>query len=158
MITILALDLAKMTGWAVIKNGAVAASGTEDFGAMRDKMDGHNGHMFVALQHLLRRRLLKFPHISLVVWERAHHRGGPATRIAVGLVSHVMSWAVRESIGIADVHSGTLKKFATGNHKAGKDDMVFAASKFAGRRIESDDEADAILVGMWAYKEEYDNG
>lgn len=43
-----------------------------------------------------------------------------------------------------------MKKFATGNGRAEKPDMVNAANLLSKRPVIDDNEADAILIGLWA--------
>ena len=152
---VLGLDLAKLTGYCV-SDGTHFESGVWDFGKIRDAMkERHNGHMFDALYDKLNN--MDFP--DAIVYERAHHRGGAATRIALGLVSVTLMYAARHDIRVFDVHTATLKKWATGDYRAGKLAMMAFASEKAGREITSDDEGDAICVsayGRSVLKEEED--
>jgi len=151
---ILGLDLAKSTGYAVCSTaGVIQISGVWRVGEARDHSRGHNGHMFNALYNELVRTCGTFLPTT-ICWERAHHRGGAATRIALGLVATCQLYAARNAIRIADVHTATLKKYATGDHKAGKDAMKERASASAGYVVECDDEADAIIVAQWAWEQE----
>jgi len=62
-----------------------------------------------------------------IVYEQAHHRGGPATRFALGLSAIVEMWAGRHGIPCYPVHTATLKLRATGNGRASKEQMRVAA-------------------------------
>ena len=83
---------------------------------------------------------------DVVVYEQAHHRGGAATEVGVGLTTRVQEECASRDIPYAAVHTATLKKWATGSGRASKQDMMARASEIAGRDIPSDDEADAICL------------
>ena len=55
-------------------------------------------------------------------------------------------WHGWDYISIAPL---ALKKWATGSGKASKADMIKSVYDRTGLEIESPDEADAILVGLW---------
>jgi len=142
---VLGLDLAKLTGYCV-SDGAHFKSGVWDFGSIRDAVkERHNGHMFEALYN----ELNNTPYLDAIVYERAHHRGGAATRIALGLVSVTLMYAAQYDIRVFDVHTATLKKWATGDYRAGKLAMMAFASEKVGREITSDDEGDSICVAEY---------
>ena len=150
--TIYAFDLATLSGWAVLHNGDVTASGVLDlstakkvgymrmFSVMYEFMAGlHRAHTVEGIG-------------ESIAWERAHHRGGPATMICGGLQTMAMYACDQLNARPEPVQSMTLKKWATGSGKAGKDAMVAAARERTGLDITSDDEADAVLVGLYAWE------
>lgn len=171
---VLALDLATKTGWA-LWDGARIESGVQDFSKQRGES---NGMLFLKFNRWLDRvgisflergaGGLKWVPAELIVFEQAHHRGGAATEIAVGLMTRVLEFCARYGIEHAPIHSMTLKKWATGSGKADKQAMILAAAKkkyelggvrtkmkvdssfqFAsggGQVILDDNEADAILL------------
>ena len=96
---------------------------------------------------------LGLPPGSLVAYERAHHRGGAATQLAVGLTTEVMTFAAENGMNHTAVHTGTLKKHATGHGGASKAQMIEAAEKRWGLEVSGDDEADALCVLAWAIEE-----
>ena len=146
MSTILALDMATLTGFAVIIDGVVCESGEWDFG----RVDGeHYGHMFRKLEDNLSKYDLY--NLDTVAYEMAHHRAGPATRIGVGMNAVVLMYAAKHNINLCSAHTATLKKWATGNGKAKKPAIMAWASEKTERDIIHDNEADAILVGLYAY-------
>lgn len=171
---ILALDLATSTGWALRDRNGVVTSGVQTFDLRRGESAGMR---FLRCQRWLHEVLadpmatsmslgLKSNTIhrdgclvDVVAFERAHHRGGSATEVGVGLMTSMMSVAAAFKVETMPVHTATLKKFATGKGNAGKDDMVKAAVRFwgdkhlAGRREPGDDEADALCVLAWAIDE-----
>jgi Holliday junction resolvasome RuvABC endonuclease subunit len=91
---------------------------------------------------------------ELVVYERAHHRGGYATELGVGLQTRVQEFAAARDIEYAAVHSATLKKSATGSGRASKQDMMDAYRAIRGCDPIDDNEADAFLLLEYA-KEEF---
>lgn len=92
-------------------------------------------------------------HPAIIAYERAHFRGGAATEICVGLQTRVQEIAAEFSIESMPVATTTLKKFATGNGRAGKAEMIKAAKSHIGRNPIDDNEADSIHVAMWAASE-----
>jgi Holliday junction resolvasome RuvABC endonuclease subunit len=143
---ILGLDCATRTGFCLWSKGKIIESGTQDFTKQRGES---NGMMFLKFRVWLNKLLLNFP-ITVVCFEQSHHRGGAATEIGVNLTGRVQEICAEHKIEYATVHTGTLKKYATGSGTASKEDMVKAASKLADRTITSDDEADAIWIAKYA--------
>jgi Holliday junction resolvasome RuvABC endonuclease subunit len=146
--TYLCLDLASQTGWCVIINGDVKASGTQSFHKKRGES---NGIMFLRLHKWLADMLLLCDgKVDVCAYEQAHFRGGPATEICVGMQTHVQSWCASHSIESAPVPTQTLKKHATGKGTADKDAMIKKATEILGHAPADDNEADAVCIGMWA--------
>ena len=153
---ILGLDLATRTGWSLVNEdtGIVEASGVWDLNVHRQGDGRHNGHMFLALYLEVSSKAFGYD-VGVICMERPHHRGGPSTRICVGLSSAAMMAAAnvgnREGgVRVMDVPTMTLKKFATGDYRAGKDAMMKAAKGWLGREPVDDNEADSVCVSMWA--------
>ena len=90
--------------------------------------------------------------IDVIAYEQAHHRGGAATAVCVGLVTEVQAFAAERNIELMPVHTATLKKFATGSGRANKIDMIQAAKK-KGWNPQDDNEADAQLLLDYAVLE-----
>lgn len=161
---ILALDLATKTGWA-LWDGARMESGVQDFTKQRGES---NGMLFLKFNRWLHcigcynQGLTSITaNVDLVVFEQAHHRGGAATEIAVGLMTRVLEFCARYGIEHSSVHSMTLKKWATGKGNADKELMKVAAAlrrhQISGApamkaivqamaALMDDNEADAILL------------
>jgi hypothetical protein len=164
---VLALDLATKTGWA-LREGDRIESGVQDFTKKRGES---NGMLFLHFNAWLDGiggkqgaygtlgwPMFRSKTVDLIVFEQAHHRGGAATEIAVGLMTRVLEFSARYYIEHSSVHSLTLKKWATGSGKADKAAMIAAANRFLrdqGRMdiIEDDDQADAILLLHYALSE-----
>ena len=142
---ILALDCSLKTGWATLINGRIE-SGTQDFTKKRGES---NGLVFMRFNAWLD-SLGKY---DLVVMEQAHHRGGAATNLCVGLTTRVEEFAQRIGAECMPIHSATLKKFVTGSGRAGKDLMIVAFEKTVGRTPVTDDESDAYFLLKLAMNE-----
>ena len=166
MTPVLALDLATSTGWALRDTSGQVNSGVQTFDLRRGESAGMRFLRFRAwlreimalaysrdLGHAAREK-------GVVAFEQAHHRGGHATSLAVGLVTVVLEEAAAQGWETTSVHTATLKKHATGNGRASKEDMIRAAVKAFGlTKIEDgvgspcSDEADAICVLAWALEQ-----
>jgi len=146
---ILALDCATKTGWAAYCDGAITESGVQDFAKRRGES---NGLMFLKFRKWLK-EIVWLWKPDLIAYERAHYRGGAATNVCVGLTTRVEEVAALAESELAAVTTTELKKFATGGGKASKEDMVAAAQGHIGRPPIDDNEADAIMIAMWAANE-----
>ena len=146
---ILTIDCGTKTGWASLVNGRIE-SGVQYFSLKRGESKGIRFLRFntwlVGMLELVK------PYV--VVYEMAHFRGGSATEILVGMTTRIEEFCESKSIEYSSVHSATLKKFATGSGRASKQDMMKMASQFFAKVVDSDDEADALLILAWA-REEY---
>jgi len=86
---------------------------------------------------------------DLIVYEKAHHRGGHSTEVALGFVTEIKTAAANHKIEITTVHSGTLKKWACGHGKANKKEMYKKACKLVTKELKDDNEADAVLMYLY---------
>ena len=151
--TTIGFDLGTHCGWAVCREGMIVSSDCRDF----ERGEYGYGHLFNQFRKLVM-DLRGYDHLSHqpIVWayEAPHFRGGPATRITVGMSAHLMELAHRWGETCQSVHTATLKKFSTGSGRAGKPAMMAQArlnSRMGGEM--SEHEADAILVALWAAKQ-----
>lgn len=148
--TILALDLGTKTGWALTDyRGGVRAdraeSGVQTFDVKRGESPGMRYVRFTRWLPVMGL------HCSLLVYEQTHQRGGAATEVAAGFATRVQEFCARENIEHTAVHSGTLKKFATGKGNAGKREMWAAArEKWPDRDFIDDNEIDALWILEYA--------
>lgn len=170
--TILALDMATSTGWALRDSLGHVTSGVQTFALGRGESAGMRFLRFSRwLDEVARDPLPTSMSLGLkgdnainregrpdvIAFERAHHRGGAATEVGVGLMTHLLSFAAHFKIETAPVHTATLKKHATGRGNAKKPDMIAAALARWPHRAQfgklGDDEADALLILAWALDE-----
>lgn len=152
---ILALDLATLTGWALAEvvpgPGTIAdrarlvSSGQVDLGRTLSA-----GERLRALDDWLETRF-RDP-LRLVAWERPHLRGGGSFLLA-GFAAVATLACERHGCAYVDVHTGTVKKHATGSGRASKADVLTAMAARWKVQPRSDDEADALAVLSWALAE-----
>jgi Holliday junction resolvasome RuvABC endonuclease subunit len=140
---ILGLDLGTKTGWAVYQDGRIY-SGAVD---LRPRRGDSPGMRMLYLRSFLNTHLVP---PDLVVYERPHLRGGHAAAVLSHLEGELLSWCATLNLTHHAVHSGTLKKFASGSGTASKEEMVRLASLAVEREVLSDDEADAIHLVRYA--------
>lgn len=143
---ILSLDTGTKTGWCLWDKGKVIESGVQDFTKRRGES---NGAMFLRFRYWLR-EIVQKNHVTFVVYESAHHRGGATTEICINLTGRVQEHCTSVGIEYTSIHSGTLKKYATGHGDAGKPAMIKAAKAILKRKPADDNEADAVLMAKWA--------
>lgn len=144
---ILCLDLGSKTGWAAF-SGDSLHSGVQDFSLKRGESPGMRFLYFEAwLTNVI--RLVK---PVIIVHEMAHHRGGHATAALLGMVAFLQKRCAESGIEHASIHSGSLKKHATGKGNSSKDEMIDAAKKRFNIEIIDDNHADALWILDWAYK------
>lgn len=148
-ITIMALDLGRQTGWAVLQNEIITL-GTEKFPNVRGESPGMLYLRFGGWLEKMHDIMMK--KLAMVIYEQAHHRGGAATQVGVGLQTKVMEFCAKYEIECMTVHTGTLKKFSTGSGAASKESMI-AATRAKGYSPANDDEADAFLMLEYAKHE-----
>lgn len=142
---ILTLDIATRTGWAT---NAGRQSGIQTFDVRRGESVGMR---FLRCRGWLGEMFNLLGRIDLIVYEQAHHRGGPATACCVGLVATAQAFAAEHDIELMAVHTGELKRWATGKGNASKQ-MMIQAARDKGWSPEDDNEADAQLLLEYALK------
>ena len=86
----------------------------------------------------------------MICHEQTLLRGGAATEIANGLKALILETAAEHNIEVSCVHAAELKKWATGNGRSDKQEMIDACFSLSGVSTIDDNEADAILIGLWA--------
>jgi len=147
---ILGLDIASKTGYSFYdtKKKKVLKSGIID---LTKKRGESSGMLFLKFRTWIN-EVASTLSIDLVAYEQSHHRGGASTEITVNLTGRIQEICAQYNIDYTTIHSGTLKKFATGKGNADKDEMKAKASKIIGREVVDDNEADAIHISMWAEK------
>lgn len=141
---IIGLDTATKTGWSV-----KGASGVFESILKRGESPGMR---FLRFRAWLKELIQSAGGVDLIVYEQAHHRGGAATQLCVGLTTEVLAAAAEVGAQTMPVHTATLKKWATGKGNADKSMMVVRAKEL-GYLPEDDNEADAILLRHYAISE-----
>jgi hypothetical protein len=151
--TTLALDLGTKCGWAVMRDGTLENSGVWD---LSPKRGDSSGMRFVHFRGRLRAMREGYPDIGDVVYELAvgGYRGNYAPELYGGFQATLTTWCQDHSIRYQGVPVGTLKKWATGKGSAKKDMMVEAACKRTGLDITDHDQADAVLLALYAAEQE----
>jgi crossover junction endodeoxyribonuclease RuvC len=146
---ILALDLGTKTGWAIgNKDGTSFYHGVQDFSLKRGESPGMRYLRFDTwINDMLCQNSPDY-----VIYEMPHHRGGHATAVLGALVGILLKVCANLGVNHTQVHSSTLKKFATGSGRASKDDMVNQVLTSYKIMVTDDNEADAIH--MWHYADE----
>lgn len=140
---ILSVDQGTITGWALLTDGEIY-SGTQDFTPKRGESPGMRYLRFGGWLHEMN-SLAGNGGVGLIVHEMAHHRGGAAAQVAIGLVTKIQEFAAKHACEVTNVHSTRLKKWATGKGNASKQEMIDKC-KAMGFNPQSDDEADALLI------------
>lgn len=145
--TILALDLATSTGWALLKNGTTR-SGSVSFPVARGESPGARFRRFRAW--LLGRVAAERPEV--IAFERPMAvKSGAAAQVLYGLSAVVLEVAEGAGIDTLTVAPSVLKKHATGRGNADKRAMTTAAAiRWKRPGLDQDDEADALWVLDWA--------
>jgi len=139
MNAILALDLATQTGWAYSSAGMVS-SGSEGF--QITKKEGP-GQRFLKFRSWLRDQI-EIVKPELIVFEEVMRwSSGAAAKCYCGLLAILQTECEAKDIRYEGVHVGTIKKAATKNGAASKEQMISAA-KARGYAPTDDNEADAI--------------
>ena len=146
--TILALDLGKQTGWAILHDGIVQ-SGSESFHTSR--FSG-GGMIFLSFRSWLNSMKRKFGNISTVYFEEVRsHLGTDAAHCYGGFLAHLKAWCEENNIPYQGVPVKTIKRFITGKGNASKADVIEAVQ---GRGFfpMDDNEADSLALLLYAQK------
>lgn len=150
---ILALDQATTTGWAAVNDtGEVLASGVWKLADPKRTGESRGMRYIRFRRHLIDMLSTCFDRgsIKMICHEQTLLRGGAATEIANGLKALILEAAAEIGVEVSCVHTTELKHFATGNGRAEKSDMIDACFRLSGVSPRDDNEADAILIGLWA--------
>ena len=147
---ILAIDQATVSGYAVVDNGVITQSGVWNL-SDKKRSGESRGMRYIRLEKYLK-DAHKTWNFDLVVHEQTLLRGGNATELANGFKAIILKFATENGIEVSCVHATELKKFATGNGKADKLEMIAACERLTGISPVDDNESDACLIGLWAWK------
>ena len=135
----LSLDLATQTGWAYEANGLIS-SGSVGF---QLKKKDKPGVRFMKFRSWLRENVEIIKPDLIVYEEVMRWSSGAAAKCYCGLLAILQTECEAKGIEYRGVHVGTIKKFATGNGGASKEQMIEAA-RARGFDPEDDNAADAI--------------
>ncbi len=141
---ILALDLGTNMGWAHNIDLAGVESGTRIF-------DGEiSGWRFLAFKRWLDVEIERLG-IQHIVYEETFSMGAYAARVLHGFLAtlqhvHAEHYPTEFRFTMQKVHPNTLKKFATGNGHAKKEQMMKVCYAKFGYRPADDNECDAIWL------------
>ncbi len=146
IMNILALDLATRCGFAFESIAGARESGVADFSPRKRQVYGWRFiHFNVWLYKWSERDL------DLVIYEKPipFHSGQAAAQLAYGFSTRVEEFCARLRIRCESVQPNVLKKFATGNGRAEKAEMIrFAQALKKG--VTDDNEADALWLLEYA--------
>lgn len=138
MTTVLALDLATVTGWAISRTGMAIQSGRLTMIA-----GGRQGQRLKRFHTFLVDIKNRSGGIDFVTWEDAWCQPGIANQVHHNLVGVLLNWCEHHGIGYKKIAVATIKKHATGSGRAKKPDMI-AAARAKGFNVIDDNEADAL--------------
>jgi len=146
---ILAIDPGTILGWATDSSDRLEW-GTQDFSLRRGESPGMKFHRFNCWLAEMVRREGRPPAVGMIVYEQAHHRGGAATDVLVGMTTRIhelcattFRWSgpppseggKSVPLDYCAVHSASLKAFALGRApKRKKCDPKMDRSKAAMER------------------------
>jgi hypothetical protein len=145
--TILALDLATITGWALRSVDGHINSGTVSFRPSR--YDG-GGIRYLRFRGWLDSLVENSGGIGVVHYEEIRrHISTDSAHVYGGLLATLTSWCEQRSIAYQGVPVGTIKRFIAGKGNADKEAVV-AAVRGRGFKPADDNEADALAILLWA--------
>lgn len=148
MTNCLSLDLGTKTGFCVFNFGdtaiKVSKSGTRNFS---QPSKAHLGRRFVCFRDWLI-RIIAECNIGAVYYEQVYgHTGIQASHVYGGFLYHMAAACDSMNVPIYGLGVGTIKKSATGNGHATKDDVIQAVQQLGFSPID-DNEADSIAIAV----------
>lgn len=163
--TILCLDLATRTGWAIATRpyvtnpspldiSAGAAPVQRSSGCRNLSTEVNHARRFAAFHRWLVRMLDENP-IETIVFEAAlpQHKGAKAAQLALGLVAITEMTAVEHELDVFQVKATSIKKYATGKGswpKGQSKQRMMQAGRDAGWSFSDDNECDALWLADYA--------
>lgn len=143
----LSLDLGTKTGfciWRLEENGnaKIITSGTKNF---KTKLSDPFGRRFVLYRNWLKSILNRYQ-IETVFYEQVYaHNGTQAAHVYGGFLYHMAALCDDFGIKVVGIGVGTIKKRATGNGRASKQEVIEKAIAMGIHPVD-DNEADAIAI------------
>jgi len=148
--TILTLDLGTRTGWAYRNTAGVISHGVADFGGKRGEPKGARFKRFQVWLDSSPATVL----VDRVVYEGVcAHNGVYAAHMWGGWEALLCAWCEANGTPYEDMGVGTIKKDATGNGRASKQDVI-SAVRAAGFQPTDDNDADALAIMLAVTKGE----
>lgn len=138
---IVAYDPGTKCGWASW-DGSRLESGTQDFSLKRGESPGMR---WLRVNRWLDEMSKLIGPIAVVSWEHSFQKSRYAKEIIDCFVTRFQELAARIDAETTSVHTNTLKKYATTNGRASKEEMMMAA-RDRGWDPEDDNECDALFV------------
>lgn len=138
---VLSLDLAARTGFAIADSGKIVDSG--DWLLEGDRAARYDA-LYRQIEGVLSQHGPRF-----MIYERPFARGA-GTRVLWGYAAIAELCAHRNGIASIDELPNSLKKWATGSGHADKDAMIAEAERRTGISPRGSDEADAVLLALYA--------
>lgn len=149
--TVIGIDIGTACGWAVRRGPGDMISGCWDLSLGR--FDG-SGMRVLRLRRLFN-ELLDSTSPDLVAYEEVRrHVGTDAAHVYGELAGVIKGECELRKTPYCGMPVGTIKKFATGNGAASKDQMISAANAKWEVRLANDNEADARWCAECAAKKE----
>lgn len=131
----------------------IVESGVQDFALKRGESVGMR---FVLFRSWLIKMIMNMIP-DLVIYEQAHHRGGFATNLLIGMTTRIEEICADLKIEYTSIHSGTLKKYAMGKGNAPKEAILKKARDTWGAIVIDDNQADALFMAEWG-RYEFEGG
>ena len=142
--TILALDLATITGWTLRSADGRIVSSTVSFRPSR--YDG-GGIRYLRFRGWLDGTAHG---VGVIHFEEVRrHAGTDAAHVYGGLLATLTAWCEQHGIAYQGVPVGTIKRFIAGKGNADKQ-AVITAVRERGFNPADDNEADALAILLWA--------
>ena len=147
MMTVLALDLGTITGWALRSADGRINSGPVSFRPSR--YDG-GGIRYLRFRAWLDGIATDAGRIHFIPYEEIRrHLSTDSSHIYGGLLATLTAWCEERGVAYQGVPAGTIKRFIAGKGNADKA-AVIAAVRARGFEPADDNEADAIAILLWA--------
>lgn len=149
---ILALDIGIKTGYAIwTTHGESIHVTTSLFSGVKEfkfKRGDSPDIRFLMFQAWLK-RVVRTYNIKLIIYEKAFLRGGAASDFLKGFILIIRMVAVEFDCSYVGLMGTSLKKYATGNGRASKEEMVLTATQRYGK-VKDDNQADALHLLAYA--------
>lgn len=145
----LGLDLATKTGYSLLTStGEHVASGVWNFKAKSGEDERHG---LLAFRTQLSQIQKDHPQITAIFFEKVDFCVAMlAYRKHCMLAAVLELFSLDSNLPLIPVAVGTLKKYATGNGRADKSEMIAAAkTAYPAIKFEDDNHADSILIAHW---------